>query len=102
VGRRGTIASGAGTIASGGPLRSPLNFSEPPCKGLAAVSLRAAVALRAEVALRAAGGLRCGRLTLAGDLPAFRLLRRIGSSLWVGAALIKKKLKFFVQNKNLK
>jgi hypothetical protein len=37
VGRRGTAtaASGAGTIASGGPLRSPINLSEFP-EGLAA------------------------------------------------------------------
>ena len=34
-----------------------------------------------EVALRAAAGLRAGT-TLAGDLPAVRLLRRIDSSLW--------------------
>ena len=46
------------------------------------LSLRAAVSLRTEVALRAAAGLRAGRSTLAGDLPAVRLLRRGGSSPW--------------------
>jgi len=85
VGRHGTAAtaSEAGTIASGGPLRSPINLSEFP-EVLAAVrSLRAAVSSRAAVVLcAAAAGLRAGRSTLAGDLPAVRLLRRGGSSLW--------------------
>jgi hypothetical protein len=64
IGPHGTIASGDGTIASGGPLRSPLNFLESLCDGLAAVALRAAAGLHAAGSLRAAGR------SLAGDLPA--------------------------------
>jgi len=72
-GPHGTIASGAGTIVSGGPLHSPLNFSESPCEGLAAVALCAAAGLRAAGSLCEAGS------SLTGDLPAVRLLQRVGS-----------------------
>ena len=57
-------------------------------QGMVALSLIADVSLRAVLALRAAAGLRAGGSTLAGDLPAVRLLLRRGGSSGRGFVLL--------------